>query len=154
MSQCVDFFFLPICLKEEEKATETVGRTYTQRQTQWLETQLGGRWPVCGLCPWLWHKRVLRWAEGICSAWLLDSQTHCLHYLPKACSHLAPRLCRAALSKRRCLPSGLGSQQRVCSFSLELVENVPAHTQWNPVDVKGVWSSRGFGVWVCRPDHD
>ncbi len=74
---------------------------------------LGGRWPVCGLCPWPWHKRVLRWAEGICSAWLLDSQIHCIHYLPKACSHLAPRLSRAALSKRRCLPSGLGSQQRV-----------------------------------------
>ncbi len=77
----------------------------------------------------------------------LTASTTC----PKPAAILAPRLSRAALSKRRCLPSGLGSQQRVCSFSLELVENVPAHTQ---VDVKGVRSSRGFAVWVSRPDHD
>lgn len=104
-------------------------------------------WPL----PMAVAQEGIKMSWGICSAWLLDSQTHCLHYLTKACSHLAPRLSRAALSKRRCLPSGLGSQQRVCSFSLELVENVPAHTH---VDVKGVRSSRGFAVWVSRPDHD
>lgn len=154
MSQCFDFFYLYL-FERGRKSNRNSGQDFHSETNIVIGDSVRGPlaclWPL----PMAVAQEGIKMSRGnlLC---LTTRLTNSLPPLPaQSPQPSGPQIVQSCTQQAPLPPLWVRqSAEGLLLLSGARGERTHTHTQWNPVDVKGVWSSRGFAVWVCGPDHD